>query len=574
MAVIAACSSASSVVASSSKGFLPNLNAVVSGVLTASATVAASSRQVATVTTSKTIAPAFGGPTRPVEVSSRGFFALAWAVVPVPLTLAATVAGSSRQVATATSSKAVVPAPPISASVATSTLGFIALPWNVVGVPQTPLSRMTAAAISYKFRADLPALMRPVGRYGNSNSWIPAKRVPPAMYADLEIPALELTATASVGAAAALEIPAPVLTAAATTAVIEAPITMNAALLLDAPTLAAYGAAQGALEIPALELEFEAHRDTATVALTIAAPALTAYAGTGGRMTIPAPTATATGTNAVMATAVLEIEAPELTATGLTGDVSQVALTIPAPTLTAYTAARSESEIPAPTLTATGTLTSGSTATLTIPAPGLVATGQTYTRATVTLTLPSPVLHAGTGNYANLTLPAPTMSATVRLVSTAGETTYAVNLNTGAVTQLLLGGFDKLVTAHGYLYGLKNGALTRLEGDTDPGAVAIPMTVRFAPQDFGTRQVKRVSDVYLSVRESDGLTLDLIQDETTAWTYQTATDTAPAYGTHKLKTGKGIRFHTVGLVIKNRNGGKLDLGGLELNLSELARKPR
>ena len=45
------------------------------------------------------------------------------------------------------------------------------------------------------------------------------------------------------------------------------------------------------------------------------------------------------------------------------------------------------------------------------------------------------------------------------------ETTYAVNLTTGAVTTLLLGGFDKLMTAHGRLYGLKNGELTRLEGD-------------------------------------------------------------------------------------------------------------
>jgi hypothetical protein len=113
----------------------------------------------------------------------------------------------------------------------------------------------------------------------------------------------------------------------------------------------------------------------------------------------------------------------------------------------------------------------------------------------------------------------------------------------------------------------------RLEGDTDDGA-AINATVRFAPQQFGTLQVKRLSTVYLNSREDDGLTLDLIADEQTAWRYQTPTDTAPAMGTHKIKTGRGVHFHSAGLAVQNRNGGRMDIGGMELLVDALSRRPR
>ena len=153
------------------------------------------------------------------------------------------------------------------------------------------------------------------------------------------------------------------------------------------------------------------------------------------------------------------------------------------------------------------------------------------------------------------------------------ETTYAVNLTSGAVTQLVLGAFEKLVVAHGRLYGLRSGSLLYLGGDDDQGT-DIAMTVRFAPQQFGVYQAKRLNGaVYLNTRESDGVTLYLIQDETTAWKYQTATDTAPAMGTHRVKVGRGITFHSLGLTIENRGGGRLDVGGIELPVYPLSRRP-
>lgn len=153
------------------------------------------------------------------------------------------------------------------------------------------------------------------------------------------------------------------------------------------------------------------------------------------------------------------------------------------------------------------------------------------------------------------------------------ETTYAVNLTSGAVTQLVLGAFEKLVVAHGRLYGLRSGSLLYLGGDDDQGT-DIAMTVRFAPQQFGVYQAKRLNGaVYLNTRESDGVTLSLIQDETTAWKYQTATDTAPGMGTHRVKVGRGITFHSLGLTIENRGGGRLDVGGMQLPVYPLSRRP-
>ena len=355
---------------------------------------------------------------------------------------------------------------------------------------------------------------------------------------------------------------------------IEAATSIDNVFLIDIPYFTGYSLYNDALlTIPAPILTAEATVSTTAAALTIPAPLLTTRCGATAQMALPAPALTATGTVQNVARATLELPAPELTATGKTGTTAATAITIPAPTLTTRCGATASLELLAPQLAATGTVRAIATAALEIPAIQITATGTVYGRATATLEIPLPLLYAGTGNRAALEIPAPFLSTTATTTSTA-ETTYAINLSTGAVTQLLLGGFDKLVTAHGRLYGLKAGALTRLEGDVDGSATTIPATIRFAPQTFGSNAVKRMSDVYWSTREADGITMELVADERTVWRYQTPTDTAPAYGTHKIKTGRGVSFHTVGLTVRNRNGGALDIGGVELLVGPLSRKPK
>ena len=303
---------------------------------------------------------------------------------------------------------------------------------------------------------------------------------------------------------------------------------------------------------------------------------LTAFGGGHATLTRPAWNLIATGNVASVATAELTWPVWSLMATGLTGGVANAALTWPDGHLTAFGGGAARLTWPKLALVATGTITIVGGAELRWPRWTLTATGITGGIATAELRWPVWTLQAAgiTGGIADGALRWPRWTLTAIGTGVVSETTYAINLSTGAVTQLLLGAFNKLVTAHGRLYGLRDGALVRLDGDLD-GASTIPATIRFAPQQFGTHAVKRLDGhVYLNARENNGVTLTLVQDETTSWAYQTTTDTAPAMGTHRVKVGRGVTFHSLGLTIQNRNGGRLDIGGIELPVLPLSRKPR
>jgi hypothetical protein len=85
--------------------------------------------------------------------------------------------------------------------------------------------------------------------------------------------------------------------------------------------------------------------------------------------------------------------------------------------------------------------------------------------------------------------------------------------------------------------------------------------------------LKRISTVYFSTRERGGITLDVIADEVSARRYQTDTDSSRAYGTHKVRVRRGVTFHTVGLVVRNRDGDRIDIGALEVIAQPLTRRP-
>jgi hypothetical protein len=235
-------------------------------------------------------------------------------------------------------------------------------------------------------------------------------------------------------------------------------------------------------------------------------------------------------------------------------------------------------EVTFPVWTASGTVGNPAVISGTATLPRWVGTGTITTGSivsgAVTLSAWTADGEVLNGSWVTGTATLPAWTAYGHLAGATTETTYAINLSTGAVTQLLLGAFDKLVTAHGRLYGLRDGALIRLDGDDDSGT-AIAATIRFAPQQFGTYLAKRLDGVvYLNTREDDGVTLTLVQDEVASWTYQTSTDASPGMGTHRVKVGRGITFHSLGLVLENRDGGRLDVGGLEIPVYPLSRRPR
>ena len=327
---------------------------------------------------------------------------------------------------------------------------------------------------------------------------------------------------------------------------------------------------------PSRTLFAEGEDRDATATLTWPTRTLTAYGGGSAKLTWPTRTLTVAGTLESVGKAELTWPTWALTATGLTGGLGAAELTWPARALSAYGGGTAKLTWPARTLTVAGTLEIVGTGAVRWPRWILTATGLTGGVGTAELTWPTRTLAAEgwTGGVGAFALRWPTRILTATGSGGLTETTYAINLTSGAVTQLLLGAFDKLVTAHGRLYGLREGVLFYLGGTTDQGT-EIPVTLRFAPQQFGTYQAKRLDGhVYLNTREDDGITLTLVQDETTAWTYQTATDTAPAMGTHRVKIGRGITFHSLGLTLNNRAGGRLDVGGLELPIYPLSRRPK
>lgn len=167
-------------------------------------------------------------------------------------------------------------------------------------------------------------------------------------------------------------------------------------------------------------------------------------------------------------------------------------------------------------------------------------------------------------------------TGTLRDIATVtGGITYAVNLTTGAVTNLLNFGFERLVTAHGgTLYGLKAGSLYAIGGDVDPGTADIAATLRFAPSTYGNIGQKRLETVYLYSRELDGLTVTPIYDEITGIAYPTIPLNRDGMRASRAYIGRGNAWHTLGLVVANRDGGKLDVGGIEPIVSNLSRKRR
>lgn len=151
-----------------------------------------------------------------------------------------------------------------------------------------------------------------------------------------------------------------------------------------------------------------------------------------------------------------------------------------------------------------------------------------------------------------------------------GGITYAVNLDTGSVTTWNNCAFERLVTAHGKLYGLLAGVLYRIEGDTDPGSVDIKSQVRFAPSSFGSSTLNCLYKVYMTSREIKEAEVTPIYDETTSISYTSIPNSLSGLITHRTNIGRGNRWRTLGLQVSNKQGCQLDIGGLELLIQPLS----
>lgn len=160
------------------------------------------------------------------------------------------------------------------------------------------------------------------------------------------------------------------------------------------------------------------------------------------------------------------------------------------------------------------------------------------------------------------------------LAPVTGGVTYAVNLATGAATTWNNSEFERLVGAHGRLYGLRNGTLYRIGGDIDPSNAVISASVRFAPSDFGDIGQKRLETVYCYSRELTGLIVTPIYDEIAGIPYVTTVLQRAGLRASRAIVGLGNAWHTLGLIVANREGGPLDLASLEPHITPLSRRRR
>ncbi len=158
--------------------------------------------------------------------------------------------------------------------------------------------------------------------------------------------------------------------------------------------------------------------------------------------------------------------------------------------------------------------------------------------------------------------------------SITGGITYAVNLATNAVTTFSNFYFERLVAAHGKMYALSDGVLYRVGGDVDPGDAQIDSPVRFAQQSFGTNILKTLDKVYVQARSQDGLEVTPIYDEELGLVYTLDADDVASIRPRKIPIGRGNYWFTMGMLIQNRDGGQMAIGGIEVLINQNLRRVR
>ncbi len=158
--------------------------------------------------------------------------------------------------------------------------------------------------------------------------------------------------------------------------------------------------------------------------------------------------------------------------------------------------------------------------------------------------------------------------------SITGGITYAVNLTTNAVTTFSNFYFERLVAAHGKMYALSDGVLYKVGGDVDSGDAQIDSLVRFAQQSFGTNILKTLDKVYVQARSQDGLAVTPIYDEELGLAYTLDADDVASIRPRKIPIGRGNYWFTLGMLIQNRDGGPMDIGGIEMIVNQNLRRVR
>lgn len=137
-----------------------------------------------------------------------------------------------------------------------------------------------------------------------------------------------------------------------------------------------------------------------------------------------------------------------------------------------------------------------------------------------------------------------------------------MNLRTGAVTEYDDYEFNSFAEVDGVLYGASADGLYRLAGDDDDGtAIAAQFTTGVT--DHGMRGLQRVTDAYLSGLSDEDVDFKVTIDGQT-YTYRIPAKQYATFDVMKAGLGKGSKGRYWQYTVANRNGGALEVDGIDV----------
>lgn len=147
--------------------------------------------------------------------------------------------------------------------------------------------------------------------------------------------------------------------------------------------------------------------------------------------------------------------------------------------------------------------------------------------------------------------------------------TWVMNLKTGGTTRYTNYPFDNVANIGGAHFGSSYEGVFVLEGDTDSGA-AIGASIDYGQQNFGTKLLKRVEQVYLAAASTKPMAVK-ITSEGASYTYKSAGH-SPELQVQRAVAGRGLRANFFGLEIHNTDGGDFHLNSVEALVAPATRR--
>lgn len=251
-----------------------------------------------------------------------------------------------------------------------------------------------------------------------------------------------------------------------------------------------------------------------------------------------------------------------------TGADAQIAGTLPALTGSIYGGAALAGTLPS--LTASFSTFVGTNAAIAGTLPVLTAsvaiTSETHGQIAGTL----PALTAAPPGAMWVTLPALTAYISASADVTVTYEAYAINLATGAVTHYTNYPFDNILRFGDKYYGVAPTGLFEIGGSLDL-TTAIDARVKTFSTQLGSSKMKRVPYVYSSGRSDGGVSVGVIADEGTTYSYESDWGEVAGSTNHRTQVGKGIRGVYYAFDVSNISGSSLELDSLDVSLEATER---